>query len=84
MDSFLSILTQMTWPFLAIFGLIVSGVARRKHSGEGTTLMVVGSGISVLTSIANTLVSFGLQFDWFDFTAIGASFAVMSVLGLIG
>ena len=77
---------QLVWPMLAVFGLIVSLRAKQRHPGQGSTLMVAGSTISMLVSAFYLLRNFGMQYDWFnydDFTMLFTFSSIASILGQV-
>ncbi|MEM1357513.1 MAG: hypothetical protein AAGF89_04910 [Bacteroidota bacterium] len=64
-EEVLLLLPQLIWPAMAIFQLVICLKAKERVGTSATQLMVVGTIISLIMSVANFTTSFGLQFlDW--------------------
>ncbi len=84
MNMFFTTLMQLVWPLMAVFALIVSTLALKKHPGNGTNFMVIGSAITLLTSIANTALTVGMQNALLNLENITAAYLATGVFSLIG
>jgi hypothetical protein len=76
-------LFQLVWPLLAIFGLIISLRAKQRHPGQGSSLMVAGSAISVLVSIFHAVSNFSMRYDWFGYEDIAMYYSLTNILSML-
>lgn len=77
-------LFQMVWPLLAVFGLVVSLRAKQRHPGSGSSLMVAGSAMGLLMSLAHATLNAGLRYDWFDHGNISMFYSFSNLLSILG
>jgi hypothetical protein len=77
-------LFQLVWPLLSVFALIVSLKAKQRHPGQGSTLMVAGSLISMLVSFFHATLNYGMRFDWLDYENVGMYYSFTNVISLLG
>lgn len=85
------LLPQLFWPAMAIFQLVICLKAKERVGTSATQLMVVGTIISLIMSVAEFAINFGMQFlDWgYEYLTTWYSFSWLfslagSLLFLVG
>jgi len=84
MFDFPTILVQLIWLALPILTFIVCLKAKERLPGQGSTLMVIGSGLHILQACANTALQFYLNTGSFGQMDISTYYMISGVVGIIG
>jgi hypothetical protein len=77
-------LFQLVWPLLSVFALIISLKAKQRHPGQGSSLMVAGSTITLLMSIFHTTMNIGMRYDWLGFENVTMYYTFTNIISVLG
>ena len=77
-------LFQLVLPLLSLFALIVSIKAKQRHPGQGSTLMVAGSSISLLVSFFHAGVNIGMRYDLLNYENVAMFYTFTNILSILG
>lgn len=83
MLDFPTMLIQMVWLVLPILTFLVCLKAKERMPGRGSSLMVLGSGLHILTALVNTIIQYLLQVGGTDFVDVSTYYMVTSAGGMV-
>ena len=83
--DFLSSIIRLAWPALAVATFVVClQVQKRNKGAAGVSLLVAGSVLVMLVSLASNLLQFLLLNEGLDYSSISGYFSITSMVSLVG